>query len=197
VRVTKCDIECDDDCISIKSGRDADGRRVNRPSEDIVIEGCRFGYGHGAVALGSETAGGIRNVVVRDCTVEDDNWAAIRFKTAPSRGGVVENVTFRDIRLRDVRRAFEMNMIWANKEKPPADPLPVFRDVRFINVSGTAKSGGIMLGLKDSPIRNVVFENCKVDAQTGLLLDRAEQVDVSGLELTVKEGRAVVWKVAK
>jgi exo-poly-alpha-galacturonosidase len=85
VRIARCDIDVNDDCISIKSGKDADGMRVNRPSEDIVIEDSRFGYGHGGVAMGSETAGGIRRVVVRRCVVEAGNWAPIRFKTQPSR----------------------------------------------------------------------------------------------------------------
>ncbi|UOQ67726.1 glycoside hydrolase family 28 protein [Hymenobacter volaticus] len=86
VRISGCDIDVNDDCISIKSGKDADGLRVNRPSEDILIEKTRFGYGHGGVAMGSETSGGIRRVEVRNCVAEADNWAPIRFKSQPSRG---------------------------------------------------------------------------------------------------------------
>ncbi len=58
VLVTGCDFDCNDDCISIKSGKDEDGRRVNRPCEDVVIEKTRFAYGHGGAAIGSETSGG-------------------------------------------------------------------------------------------------------------------------------------------
>ena len=112
VRITRCDIQAHDDCISIKSGRDEAGLRANRPSEDIVVENTRFGYGQGAVALGSETSGGIRNVEVRDCVVEDGNWAAVRLKSAPSRGGTVENIIYRNIELRGVLKAFEMNPAW-------------------------------------------------------------------------------------
>jgi polygalacturonase len=91
VRVRNVDIDVNDDCITIKSGKDEDGLRVNRPSEDIIIENSRFHYGHGGVAMGSETSGGIRNVTTRHCVADSDNWAPIRFKTQPSRGFVMEN----------------------------------------------------------------------------------------------------------
>ena len=84
VRVTGCDIDCNDDCISLKSGKDEDGLRVARPCEDIVIEKTRFAFGHGGAAMGSETSGGIRNVEVRDCVAEAGNLAPIRFKSQPS-----------------------------------------------------------------------------------------------------------------
>jgi len=194
VRIVRCDIDVNDDCISIKSGKDADGLRVNRPSEDIVIEHCRFGYGHGGVAMGSETSGGIRNVEVRNCVAEAGNWAPIRFKSQPSRGGVVENITYRDMQLKDVSRAFEFNMEWRMVPPiaPPAQVLPKVRKVRLINITGTASSGGIIHGLKDSPIEDVAFENCKITAQKGLVIENARNVQISGLSLEVKEGEAVI-----
>ena len=194
VRIVRCDIDVNDDCISIKCGKDADGLRVNRPSEDIVIEHCRFGYGHGGVAMGSETSGGIRNVEVRNCVAEAGNWAPIRFKSQPSRGGVVENITYRDMQLKDVSRAFEFNMEWRMVPPiaPPAQVLPKVRRVRLINITGTANSGGIIHGLKDSPIEDVTFENCKITAQKGLVIENARNVQISGLSLEVKEGEAVI-----
>ena len=105
VRIDNVYIDVNDDCISIKSGKDADGLRVNRPAEDIVIENSHFAYGHGGVAMGSETSGGIRNVEVRNCVADSGNWAPIRFKTQPSRGGVVENITYRDMTLHATRQA--------------------------------------------------------------------------------------------
>ena len=153
--------------------------------------------GHGGVALGSETSGGIRDVEVRDRVAEAGNRAPVRFKTQPSRGGVVENITFRNFRLRDVRRAFEMNMAWTSPRGTPgpaAKVLPVFRRIRLINVSGTAQSGGLIRGLKDSPIEDVVFEDCRVTAATGLVVEHAREMDYSGLKLEVEEGAPVVLK---
>jgi exo-poly-alpha-galacturonosidase len=195
VLITGCDIDVNDDCIAIKSGKDEDGRRVNRPAEDIVVEKCRFRYGHGGVSMGSEMSGGIRNVEIRNCIMDSDNWAPIRFKSQPSRGGVVENITYRDIVLHDTRKAFEFNMAWRMvNPKPPSDPLPVVRNVKIINVSGTAGSVGDMHGLKDSPIRNVTFENCKIKAKRGFTIDNVEELDISGLSIEVEQGEAIIRK---
>ena len=199
VRITGCDIDVNDDCIAIKSGKDEDGRRVNRPAEDVLVEKCRFRYGHGGVSMGSEMSGGIRNVEIRNCIVEADNWAPIRFKSQPSRGGVVENITYRDITLQNTRKAFEFNMAWrmVPPVKPPSDPLPIVRHVRIINVTGTVKSVGDMHGLKDSPIQDVAFQNCKISAHTGFLLENVENLDLSGLTMEVEEGEAIIRKDAR
>lgn len=193
VRVNNVDIDVNDDCISIKSGKDADGLRVNRPAEDIVIENSRFHYGHGGVAMGSETSGGIRNVLVRNCVSDAGNWAPIRFKTQPSRSGVVENITYRDMQLKDTKQAFEFNMEWRMVPPiaPPAKVLPVVRNVTIRNITGTVNSVGLMHGLVDSPIENVKFENCKITAQKGFVMENARKVDLSGLTVDVKEGEPI------
>jgi exo-poly-alpha-galacturonosidase len=193
VRVNNVYIDVNDDCISIKSGKDADGLRVNRPAEDIVIENSHFAYGHGGVAMGSETSGGIRNVEVRNCVSDSGNWAPIRFKTQPSRSGVVENITYRDIKLHDVKQAFEFNLEWRMVPPiaPPAKVLPVVRNVRIINVTGDVQSVGVIHGLADSPIRDIHFVNCKITAQKGFKLEHARNVDMAGLELDVKDGPPV------
>ncbi len=199
VRIAGCDIDVNDDCIAIKSGKDEDGRRVNRPAEDIVVENCVFRYGHGGVSMGSEMSGGIRNVEIRNCIVEADNWAPIRFKSQPSRGGVVENITYRDIELQNTRKAFEFNMAWRMRPpiKPPSDPLPVVRNVKIINVSGTVGNVGDMHGLKDSPIQNVTFENCRIKARRGFVLENVKGLDLSGLTIEVEEGEAIIRRNAE
>ena len=153
VLITGCVIDVNDDCIAIKSGKDEDGRRVNRPSENIIVEKCQFNYGHGGVSMGSEMSGGIRNVEIRECVMAADNWAPIRFKSQPSRGGVVENITYRDLTLEGTRQAFEFNMEWRMVPplKPASDPLPVVRNVQIINVSGTVQSAGFIHGLEKKP----------------------------------------------
>ena len=196
-RITRCDIDVNDDDISIKAGVPGDPARPPRPCEDVLIENCRFGYGHGGVAMGSETFGGIRNVEVRDCVAEDDNFAPIRFKSTPARSGVVENIVFRNLQMHGVRRAIEINMNWSSGTSGPQVPakiLPVFRNLKFINITGTAQSAGFITGLKDSPVQGITFTNVKLTADTGLTLDSTRDVDVVGLTLTVKEGDAVIRK---
>ena len=198
VRITGCDIDVNDDCITVKSGKDEDGRRVNRPAEDIIVEKCHFRYGHGGVSMGSEMSGGIRDVEIRNCIMEADNWAPIRFKSQPSRGGVVENITYRDLVLKDTRKAFEFNMAWRMRPplKPPSDPLPVVRNVKIINVSGTTDNVGDMRGLKDSPILNVSFRNCHIKARRGFLLENVRDLDLSGLVIEVEEGEPIIRRNA-
>ena len=196
VFISGCDIDVNDDCISIKSGKDENGLLINRPSKNIMIEKCRFGYGHGGVALGSETSGGIRNVEIRNCVFDSGNWAPIRFKTQPSRSGIVENITYRNIEIKDVRQAFEFNMEWRMVPPiaSPAKVLPIVRNVRFININGKAYSLGNIHGLNDSPITNVKFINCNISAQRGLTVDNVKDVDFTGLKAEVKEGRTISMK---
>jgi polygalacturonase len=193
VHINHVYIDDDDDCISIKSGKDADGLRVNRPAEDILIENSHFAYGEGGVAMGSETSGGIRNVMVRHCIFDSGNWAPIRFKTQPSRSGVVENITYRDITLHQTRQAFEFNMAWrmVPPVAPPAKVLPVVKNVKIINVSGDVQSAGNIQGLEGSPIRGIIFKNTHITAQTGLKLEHVRDVDMKGLTLDVKQGPPV------
>ena len=193
VFISGCDVDVNDDCISIKSGKDENGLLINRPSKNILIEKCHFGYGHGGVAMGSETSGGIRNVEIRNCVVDSGNWAPIRFKTQPSRSGVVENITYRNIVIKNVRQAFEFNMEWRMVPPiaSPAKVLPIVRNVRFIKITGNAYSLGNIHGLCGSPITNVKFINCNISAQKGLFVDNVKDVDFSGLKAEVKEGQAI------
>ncbi|HWA09599.1 MAG TPA: glycosyl hydrolase family 28 protein [Opitutaceae bacterium] len=199
VLITGCYFDCNDDCLSIKSGKDEDGRRVNRPCEDIVVEKTTFAYGHGGAAMGSETSGGIRNVEVRDCVANAGNWAPIRFKTQPSRGGMVENITYRNLELKDTRQMVEFNLEWNMRINVAGDTrvIPTVRNVQLINVHGTTASVGMMHGLYDSYIEGITFVNCDITAQKGLVIENAHHVDTSGLKLSVKEGEAITVREVK
>jgi len=120
----------------------------------------------------------------------EDNWAPIRFKSQPSRGGVVENITYKNLELQNTRKAFEFNMAWRMiNPRPPTDPLPVVRNVQIINVTGTTANVGDMTGLDDSPIYDVVFDNCTIKAtESGFVLRNVEDIDLSGLKIEVPEG---------
>lgn len=188
IHITGCYIDVNDDCISIKSGKDEDGLRVNKPSENILIEKCTFGYGHGGVAMGSETSGGIRNILVKNCIAEADNWAPIRFKTQPSRSGVVENITYQNIILKNTRKAFEFNMAWRMvNPKPAAHVLPVVKNVKLINVSGNVKAVGDMHGLPNSPINGVTFQNCSLTAEKALTVQNVINIDTAGLHVELSQ----------
>src|SRR5947207_10756912 len=101
VRISNCYIDTGDDGIVIKAGKDADGLRVNRPTENVTITNCTVHRAHGAVVIGSETAGGIRNVVASNITAFETE-VGIRLKSRRGRGGGVEDVRFDNWTMRNV-----------------------------------------------------------------------------------------------
>ncbi|HMP07390.1 MAG TPA: glycoside hydrolase family 28 protein, partial [Lacipirellulaceae bacterium] len=104
VLIEDCTFDTGDDCIAIKSGRNADGRRLAVPSENIVVRNCTMRDGHGGVVLGSEMSGGIRNVFVENCYISSPELdRAIRLKSNSRRGGYLENLFVRDIEVGEVK----------------------------------------------------------------------------------------------
>ena len=96
--IENCTFDTGDDCIAIKSGKDADGRRVNVPSENIIVRGCTMKDGHGGVVAGSEVSGGVRNVFAEDCKMDSPNLdRVLRLKTNAQRGGFIENIFMRNV----------------------------------------------------------------------------------------------------
>ncbi len=190
VHITGVYMDVNDDCISIKSGKDTDGRRVGRPSENILIENCHFAYGHGGVAIGSEISGGVRSVTVRNCYMDSDNWGPIRFKSQPSRGGVVENITFENIFLNNTRSMLDINMEWrmVGPDIPAAEVLTQLKNIRMINVNGNVKNAGTVHGFTGSPFRSgtLFFENCVINAETDLKTANAEGISFEGLTINLQ-----------
>ena len=183
VLIEDCDIECDDDAICLKAGRDADGLRVNRPTENVVIRNCRVGRAAGLVVIGSETAGGIRNVRVVDCRADSGCGEVVRFKTRMGRGGVVENIVYENIVADGIARVFNFNMdafstTWLPEEfrTPVSAELgtPVIRNITVRNfVAKNSISAGSLIGLPESPLRDITLENVDIRAKNGFTVRNA------------------------
>ncbi len=175
VLIASCDIECADDAICLKAGRDADGLRVNRPTENVEIVNCRVGNAAGMVVFGSETAGGIRNVRIRDCRADRGCEEIVRFKTRMGRGGVVENVIYENITATGTARVFSFNMdafstMWIPEEfRTPVSEdrgTPVFRNITVRNLKARdCESAGSLVGLAESPLKNITLENVDIRAE--------------------------------
>lgn len=203
VTISKCDIACDDDDISIKSGRDADGLRVNIPSENVTIRDCHFGTG-GGVAMGSETAGGIRHVLVENCRF-DGTGAAVRIKSMPGRGGTVEDITYRDISAKNVRSPIEINLAWGGDDwkkfvaprfaarVPTELGTPHVRDIHIINLTARdCPTAGFIYGLSNSPVSDIHFDNVDIQATRGLDLRNVGSLDLNGLRIQTQSGPATL-----
>src|SRR5262249_34777933 len=106
VLIEACALDAGDDCLPIKSGRNGDVRRIGIPSENIIVRDCQMKDGHGGVVLGSEMSGGIRNVFVENCEMDSPNLLrAIRLKSNSSRGGYLENLFVRNVKVGQVADA--------------------------------------------------------------------------------------------
>jgi polygalacturonase len=125
VFLTDSNISAGDDVVCLKSGRDAQGRLVGRPTENVTVTHCTLGRGHGGIAIGSEMSGGVRNVYVHDCEFKgtDD---ALRFKTVRGRGGVVENINLYNLEMWDIQNAcIGVDMYYMLHRTPSAGARPV------------------------------------------------------------------------
>ena len=164
VLIENCSFDTGDDCIAIKSGRNRDGRRVARPTENVIVRGCRMKDGHGGITIGSEMSGGVRNVYVEDCRLDSPNLnVAFRFKTNAMRGGTIENVYFRDIDVGQVSGAvLQVDCLYEEGANGPEQPV-----VRNIDIRGvTCKKSRYALqlrGLASSPIHSVHVADCNFD----------------------------------
>ena len=187
VLVEDCRISCNDDNICVKSGRDADGLRVDRPCENVTIRNNTLLEGEG-ITLGSETSGGIRHIRIEDNTfVGTKN--GFRMKSARTRGGVIEDIEVRGMHLQDVGRVLCFDFDWYrtyNQCRIPEDytgpvpphwhtllapvpeeqGLPVARNVRIQNVRAEHCEEAMYIhGLEEAPFEDFTFEDFLVYAK--------------------------------
>ncbi|QNL39764.1 glycoside hydrolase family 28 protein [Bacteroides sp. OF02-3LB] len=111
ILIENCMIDCNDDNICLKSGRDTDGLRVNRPTENVVIRNCTTRKGAGLITCGSETSGGIRNILGHDLTAQG-TWSVLRLKSAMNRGGIIENIYITRVKADSVRNVLAADLNW-------------------------------------------------------------------------------------
>jgi polygalacturonase len=164
VLIERCVFDTGDDCIAIKSGRNADGRRIGLPSENIVIRGCRMKEGHGGVTLGSEISGHVRNVFVEDCEMDSPNLdRALRFKNNALRGGILENVYMRNVRVGQVADAvLSVDLYYEEGQQGPY--TPVVRNVELRNVTSQKSRYGLyMRAYEKSEISDVRIIDSRFD----------------------------------
>jgi polygalacturonase len=209
VLITHCKIDVGDDNVAIKAGKKIAGREF--ASEDIMVTDCMFLHGHG-MSIGSETGGGVRNVTVKNCTFENTE-NGIRIKSDVKRGGLVEDISYSNITMSNVAPAITFTCYYMNNSAgdparpsaalagstPSADEnIPVYRNIRVSNLTASCqKSAGIILGLPESCISNVIFENVHLSASTGLTIRNARNIQFNNSSVTVKSGSAFTAENAR
>ena len=165
VLIDDCYFDTGDDCIAIKSGRNVDGRKWNIPSENIVIKNCTMKNGHGGVVVGSEISGGFKNLFVENCTMDSPELErVIRVKTNSCRGGVIDGIYVRNIKVGQCKEAvLKINLDYQHDEICNRDFPPSVKNVFLDNVQcDRSRYGILIIGLSDTlNINNIQLSNCR------------------------------------
>jgi polygalacturonase len=191
VMIKNCSFTDGDDCIAIKSGRDEDGRRVNVPSKNIIVQDCQMKDGHGGVVIGSETSGGVENVYAQNCVMSSPHLErAIRIKSNACRGGVMKNFYFRNIKVGEVREAvFKINMVYEKEKAAKCNFPPTLTGVYVKNVtSGKSKYGIYVEGLQSKPVKDIFIVDCNFkNVEKEYFVKDAENLNVENTEVNGKK----------
>jgi len=200
--IRDCIFDAGDDGICIKSGKDAAGRRIGVPTEDVLVEGCTVYHAHGGFTIGSEMSGGVRNIRVDNCTFMGTD-VGLRFKSTRGRGGVVENIFISNVRMSDITGdAINFNMYYGGRSpldesgttedtSVPAvsEQTPQFRDIHIENVTCRGAQKAVVLqGLPEMPIRNITLKNVSITSRGGVFLTDADGISFDGVRIENKTG---------
>lgn len=211
VVVSNCDIDNNDDDICLKAGRDADGLRVNRPTEYVLIRDNITRRGGGVISFGSETSGGIRHIVaLRNRGIGTSE--GLRFKSAKTRGGVIEDILVRDLKLENVPLPFTFTLNWypkysyatipkdtrevpphwkvlATQVTPPERGIAEFRNITIENVEvRDAKRIFGASGLPEKPLKDVRFVNVRAEGKEAGYIEHARDWKLENVTLETTDG---------
>jgi polygalacturonase len=169
VLISNCYLDTGDDAICLKSGKDADGLRVNRPTANVAITNCTVHHGHGAVVLGSETSGGFHNIVASNIVCQGTE-KGVRIKSTRGRGGVIENVRFDHWTMDSVDEAINVtNYYTRGPEEPVSQRTPVFRNIAISNMTINHSPLTINIeGLPEMPITGLQISNVMASGKVGM-----------------------------
>ena len=191
VHISDCHISVGDDCITIKSGRDEDGRKWATPTENVTITNCTMLSGHGGVVIGSEMSGGVKKVVISNC-VFDGTDRGIRLKTARGRGGTVEDIRVSNIVMNNIQReAIMMNMFYDHNEEVEevSERTPVFRNIHFSAITGNnINIAGKILGIEEMPVQNISFSDINFRAKEGFFISTAQNIQFHDVSVSTITG---------
>jgi polygalacturonase len=184
-----------DDNVAIKSGP-INSPGPDDPSKNITITDCTFMHGHG-LSIGSELSGGAQNIRAERISFEGTDQG-IRVKSNRDRGNDIGHFVFRDITMKDVKTAILISEYYP-KVMPPDNEAPQavgrltphFHDIVLENVTATGSgTAGVIVGLPESPVKNVVLKNVKISAGTGMSIGYADVIG-EGLVVTADKGEAI------
>lgn len=190
VLIEHCTFSTGDDCVVLKSGYDQDGRRVARPTENVVMRHSSSKRGHGGLVIGSEMSGSVRNVYMHDCDFEGTD-RVLRIKSRPGRGGVVENIFVENVTARHLRREVViLNMDYTSDPNAVIDRHPpLFRNIHVKKLAASGAPVAIRItGMDTSLIENVTFEDVAIVAERGVIATYAKDLTFTRSAISPAKG---------
>lgn len=189
VRISNCFIDTGDDCITLKSGEDEEGRLKARPTENVAITNCVMYKGHGAVVIGSEMSGCVRNVVASNivCVGTD---RAVRIKSTRGRGGVVENIRYNNFIVENVREPIYITSFYTKTDpEPVSERTPIFRDIAIshFTIKNSPYTARIY-GLPEMPIQRLRITDVTAWTEVGFICDNVEGLELQNVEVNAGKG---------
>jgi polygalacturonase len=194
VLIAHCRIDTGDDCIAVKAGSQGSG-----PAEEILVTDCTFLHGHGC-SIGSDTDAGVRNMTVQRCTF-DGTDIGVRLKSRRGRGGLVENITYTDLVMRNVGQAIVISSYYYglpkpghhDDPKPVAADTPIWRHITVRNIAATegTKDAGLIIGLPEMPARDLVLQNIAIQAPAGLRVAYTDGITLTKVIVSADSGPAI------
>ncbi len=177
VLIEHCLFDTGDDCIALKSGRNADGRRINRPVEQVLIQDCTMKAGHGGVVIGSEISGGANHIFARRLLMSSpDLDRGLRIKTNALRGGIIDTVALRDIVIGEVKDVIVVNYFY--EEGRAGSFLPAVRNI-FVHNLQVDKAQRLfeLRGFPEAQIGPLQLSSVQVNCQSIGVLEAVRQLD--------------------
>jgi len=200
VLVEYCFLDTGDDALAIHTGMNEEGRRIGRPTENVVIRHLQVKRGHGGVVIGSLTSGGVRNVLAYACDFDGAD-KGIRLKSNKARGGVVENIWYRDIMMRRIKEeAVIINTTYASALPAGESEVsyPIFRNITLETI--TCESAGKAVSFDASthaPIENVTMTDISIKARRGMNFSWVDGLKLKNVETEVSEGELIIFDNCK
>jgi polygalacturonase len=207
--IAGCHINCGDDGLCMKGGAGQKGVDAG-PQRDFLICNDTVYRAHGGFVIGSEYSGGMERLIVKDCMF-DGTDIGCRFKSAPGRGGVCQDIYCYNITMKDIREAaFLFQSGYADRaaggrgatdSDDKSKFFPEWSHFTFRNIiSVNARKAVLMEGLKDLPVHTILFDDVKwYGTREGMTIDFAEGIQFKNCVMTppkehsIKHAKNILW----
>ena len=216
VLVEKADIDVNDDALCLKAGRDADGLRVNRPTEHVVIRDSIIRHAEAGVTFGSETSGSIRHIDVSNLEVIGPVYSGVFFKSAHVRGGTVSNINIRNMTIKNAEAAVRVDLNWLPVYSYPVIPpgiknipehwkilatpvpkekgLPHLQDIEISDIEAKADVAFLLQAYAEAPLKNMHFKNVMITTSTAGVISHATGFSFSNVTLETADPDPVIFE---